>query len=232
MNIATQWAGPEGVNAADYVEMATLTAQGIREVDPNIIIISGGLEPTSNNEATGTADNFLYLDNMLAAGILSAVDCIGVHHNGYNVPPGVAWDSVPPDPEALFRGPFDNPHHSWSFFSTVNTSARKVVATGASVPICVTDFGWPSAEDLPTVPPALPFAADNSLEEQRRYIIEAIGLMQEWGFVRLAFVGNLNIGPEEGFNPQEAGVAYSLIRPEYRQSPAWLAIAGLNLRED
>jgi hypothetical protein len=230
MNISTQWAGPDGVNAADYVEMATLAARGIREVNPNILIVSGGLEPTSNNEVTGTVDNFVYLDNMLAGGILSAVDCIGVHHNGYNVPPGVPWDNVPPNDEALFRGPFDNPHHSWSFFSTVNTSARKVVASGASVPICVTDFGWPTAEDLPSVPQALPFAADNTLQQQRRYIIEAVELMQEWGFVRLAFVDNLNSGPEGGFDPQNVGVAYSLIRPQYSQSPAWLALADLNFR--
>ena len=232
MNIATQWAGLEGVSAASYVEMTMLAAQGIREVDPNIIIISGGLEPTSDNETTGTVDDFVYLDAMLAAGILSAVDCIGVHHNGYNVPPDLPWDSVPPDDGAQFRGPFDNPHHSWSFFSTVNTAARKVIATGASVPVCVTDFGWPTAEDLPSVPQALPFAADNTLEEQRRYIVEAVRLMEEWGFVRLAFVGNLNIGPEEGFDPQNEGVAYSLIRPDYRQSPAWLALAEMNFRQE
>ena len=66
-------------------------------------------------------DDFDFLDQALAAGLLSWTECVGTHHNGYNIGPSVTWDNVPNEPTADFRGPFDNPHHSWSF----RTSRRK-----------------------------------------------------------------------------------------------------------
>ncbi|NJL95749.1 MAG: hypothetical protein HC915_19470 [Anaerolineae bacterium] len=46
----------------------------------------------------------------------------------------------------------------------------------------------------------------------------------------LAFVWNMNAGPELGFDPTRESVAYSLIRPGYAFSPAWLAIAEMDFR--
>ncbi|MFP4322219.1 MAG: hypothetical protein ACLFTK_07185 [Anaerolineales bacterium] len=228
INLESGWASPNGLNAADYVALVEAVRAAVRPLDADLLLISGALEPASS--APAAIDDFVYLDELIAADLLSAVDCVGVRHNGYNIGPDVPWDAVPSNATALFRGPYDNPHHSWSFFSTLNTYARKIAAQGSQTPLCVTEFGWAVTEDLPNTPFNLRFAADNTLQEQADWTVQAIRLMQEWGFVRLAFIWNLNIGPETGFDIAQANIAYSLIRPGYTFAPVWDAIAALDFR--
>jgi polysaccharide biosynthesis protein PslG len=157
---------------------------------------------------------------------------VGMHHNGYNVGATVAWDEVAADPAANYPGPFENPHPSWSFYSTLQTYANKIAVAGYDTPLCVTRFGWAVAEDLTGSPQAnFEFALDNTLAEQQQWLLEAIELMQERGYVWLAFIWNLNAGPEAAFDPLNNSVAYSLIRPEYAFAPAWLAIEAMDFRD-
>ena len=229
-NLDREWKSVRGISPNDYVSMATIVANTARFIDPNIIIISGALSPTGvdNNDVWS---DFRYMDGMIAAGLLNVVDCVGAHHNGYNIGPNVPWDQVPNDPEALFRGPFDNPHPSWSFYSTITTYANKIQAAGSSVPLCVTEFGWATVDDLPAgYPPGFEFAIDNSTTEHGQFIVEAVQLMESWDFVWLAFIWNLNFGPVQGFDPNNDNVPYSLIRYNYAPSPAWLPISEMNFK--
>jgi hypothetical protein len=144
-------------------------------------------------------------------------DCIGVHHNGYNIPPTVRWDQVPDDPTASFRGPFadGNPHHSWSFRSTLEQYISKVRLAGGAQELCVTEFGWATADGLAGVPQGLEFAYDNSEAEQAAYTVEALDFMSASGDVRLAILWNLNYGPQAGWAADNENVPYSLIGPEF-----------------
>lgn len=229
MNIDREWASIQGISAPNYVSMVKTVADTVRFIDPNIMIVSGALSPTGWDDETARPD-FAYTDQLIAAGVLNIVDCFGAHHNGYNIGPSVPFDNVPPDPTALFRGPFDNAHPSWSFYTTLTTYANKIQAAGSDVPLCVTEFGWAVTADMSGVPAGFEFAQDNTIEEQGQYLVEAINLMQEWGFVRLALIWNLNFGPAEGFNAASDNVPYSLIRPNYIPSPAWLPISEMNFR--
>jgi hypothetical protein len=227
-NVQRQWDTPSEEAAPRYLSLLSAVAELRKLLAPELLLISGGLEPTGGDEES--IDDFIFMDTLIGAGLLNTVDCVGVRHNGYNIPPDAPFEAVPPDDKARFRGPFENPHHSWSFYSTLDTLGRKVAATGLDIPLCVTHFGWPTAQDLTAVPAALPFAQDNTLREQSRWTQEAIRLMQGWGFVRLALLWNLNYGPELGFDPQDPSVAYSLIRPAYAIAPAWLSLAALDFR--
>jgi hypothetical protein len=173
----------------------------------------------------------VYMDMLIQAGMLDTTDCVGVHHNGYNIGPNVPWNNVPNDPNAVFRGPFDNnKHHSWSFYSTLNTNAQKIQQAGSTKKICVTEFGWASSEGLGGFPPGMEFAQDNTLAEQGQYLGEAVQLMQDWNFVWLAFMINLNYGAQIGWNPTNENVPYSLLRPNWVQSPAYELIAAYDFR--
>lgn len=230
MNLRQNWDSPAGLTGDDYMALVATTGTAIRAVDPNIIVMSGGLTPTGLNDQTTSVDNFAYMDMLIAAGLLDVVDCVGVHHSGYNIAPTVSWEEVPPDEAAQFRGPFDNPHPSFSFYSTMTTYANKIAVAGSDKPLCVTEFGWAVADDLSGYPPDFSFALDNTLVEQGAWIAAAIEQMDTWDFVWLAFLWNMNNGPEEAFNPYSAGVVYSLIRPDYVLSPAWQAIAEFDFR--
>jgi len=141
-NIDREWSSTRGLKAENYVSLLKDTYTAVKAIDPGVIVISGALSPTGFNDGVGAWDDYIYLDQLIAAGLLNYVDCVGVHHNGYNIGPDVKWDAVPPNPKATFRGPFDNPHHSWSFFSTLQTYANKVKLAGGQQQLCITEFGW------------------------------------------------------------------------------------------
>jgi len=233
-NLDREWDTAEGVSAERYVEMLQMAYQAIKSRDPNIIVISGALSPVgatatdpNNPDRVVYVDDFVYFDQMIAAGLLDHCDCVGAHHNGINMPPNVAWDEGYDDPTAQFRGPFDNPDHSWSFKSTLWGYHDRIAAAGSDKPLCITEFGWATAEDLGGYPPGFEFALDNTLEEQAQWGVEAFQLMRQWGFVRLAFLWNLDFANKCNRDPADPNAPYSIVNFDGAPRPAFGAIAGM-----
>ncbi len=230
-NLAREWDTAQGVNAARYVEMLRLAYQAIKSRDPNIIVISGALSPTgvdgidpANPNRLTSLDDFRYLQQMIDAGALQYTDCVGVHHNGYNIGPNVPYDQVPNDPTATFRGPFDSPHHSWSFYTTLWVYHDLIQKAGSNIPLCITEFGWASAEGWSQVPPAFEFSWDNTLLEQAQWTVEAFQSMRQWGFVRLAFLWNLDYGLKGGVGETDPNAPYSIVDFNGAPRPAFDAL--------
>lgn len=224
MNLDREWTSTQGLSAQNYTALLRDTYNAVKAVDPGIIIVSGALSPTGVEIPNAVIDDFRYTDLLIQAGALQYMDCYGAHHNGINFPPDRRWNEGYNDPSAQYRGPFDNPHHSWSFRSTLEGYATRISAAGSDVPLCVTEFGWPVSEDIGGYPEGFGFAADNTLEEQAEWIAQALDLMEEWGFVRLATLWNFNYGPQAGWAPDNDNVPYSLIGPEFRFRPAYDAL--------
>jgi hypothetical protein len=239
-NLDREWDTAEGVNAERYVEMLRLSYQAIKSRNPDIIVISGALSPTggkrydnNNPDRIISMDDFDYFDQMIAAGFLNYCDCVGAHHNGYNIPPDVEWDEGFTDPTIQnFTGYWDNPHHSWSFKSTLWGYHERIQATGSDKPLCVTEFGWASTEGLEGHPDVYPenfeFALDNTQEEQAQWITQAYRLMREWGFVRLAFLWNLNFSQlNDGRGAADSNAPYGIIDLSGAPRPAFEAISAM-----
>jgi hypothetical protein len=234
-NLDREWDTAEGINPERYVEMLRLAYQAIKSRDPNIIVISGALSPvgaiaTDANNAARVIymDDFDYFDRMIAADFLNYCDCVGAHHNGINMPPNIAWDEGYNDSAAQFRGPFDNPDHSWSFRSTLWGYHDRIAAAGSDKPLCVTEFGWATAEGFDGYPPGFEFALDNTLEEQAQWNVEAFQLMRQWGFVRLAFLWNLDFAQKDGLGPTDPNAPYSLLDFKGVARPAFGAIGAMD----
>jgi len=228
-NLDREWATANGVSPEDYVRFLQLAYETIKAHDPNIIVISGALSPTGPGDWVRWADDFEWLDRGLAAGMLNYADCVGAHHNGYNIPPDVTADAAPSHPKAqtaVFRGPFDNPHHSWSFKTTLDTYAQKVQAIDPSMKLCVTEFGWASSEGYDVYPTGFEFAQDNSLEEQAAYIAQAFQQMYASGDVWLTFLFNFDFG-NRGSGPTDDPVPYSIIDVNGIPRPAFSALAAM-----
>lgn len=245
INLDREWAtNPPAINAQRYVELLRISQSTIKALDPNIIVISSALSPTGANIPGAVTDDFVYMDQLIAAGVLQYADCVGTHHNGLNVPPNADYNNIPErTPPAKFRGPWSNPHHSWSFKSTLNGYADRIKAAGGTQKLCVTEFGWPSVEDLTgrgTLRDGFGFAADNTLQDQANFTEQAIQLMQQWGFVRLAFVWNLNYGAQAGWqlsdpqtgqpSPTGDNVPWSILGPDFATRPVWQKIVDFNFR--
>ena len=226
-NLDREWTTPNGISPEDYVRFLQLAYDAIKAHDPNIIVISGALSPTGDGDWVRWADDFAYLDRALAAGMLDYADCVGTHHNGINLPPDVPFDqtgSLEEASTAEFRGPFDNPHHSWSFRTTLDTYAEKVQAIDPAMKLCVTEFGWASSEGYDTVPENFGFALDNTLQEQADYVVQAFQQMHDSGNVWLAFLFNFDYG-NKGSGPQDDTVPYSILDINGAPRPAFGAVA-------
>jgi len=224
-NIDREWTSLRGLVPSDYVNLLRQSYDTIKSIDPGIIVISGALSPTGFDNRINAWDDFAYMDAMIAAGLLSTTDCVGAHHNGYNVSPDYTWDAVPNDPTATFRGPFDNPHHSWSFRSTLQGYAIRIQQAGGTQKLCVTEFGWPVTEDMNGYPAGFEFANDNTLEEQKEWTIKAVNNMIEWDIVWLAYLWNLNYGAQAGWDSSNDNVPYSIIGNNWNFRPIYGAIS-------
>jgi hypothetical protein len=93
-NLDREWQTANGISPEDYVRFLEVAYNAIKAADPNIIVISGALSPTGTGDWVRWADDFEYLDRALAAGMLNFADCVGAHHNGYNIAPDVAFDQA------------------------------------------------------------------------------------------------------------------------------------------
>ena len=226
-NLDREWTSTNGISPEDYVRFLQVAHDAIKAKDPNIIVISGALSPTGTGDWVKWADDFEYLDRALAAGMLNYADCVGAHHNGYNIGPDIAWDATGSSPKAAtatFRGPFDNPHHSWSFYTTLNTYADKVQAVDPNKKLCVTEFGWASSEGYTEYPTGFEFALDNTLQDQANYIVQAFNQMNESNDIWLAFLFNFDFG-NKGGGPTDDPTPYSIIDTQGIPRPAFDALA-------
>ncbi len=228
-NLDREWTSANGISPEDYVRFLQVAHDAIKAKDPNIIVISGALSPTGSGDWVRWADDFEYLDRALAAGMLDYADCVGAHHNGYNIGPDVTFDQAGSTAEAAtatFRGPFDNPHHSWSFKTTLDTYAEKVQAIDPNMKLCVTEFGWASSEGYEEIPQGFEFARDNTLQEQADYIVQAFNLMRDSGDVWIATLFNFDFG-NKGSGPTDDPVPYSIIDTQGIPRPSFGAVAGM-----
>lgn len=226
-NLDREWATAEGLSPSSYVQFLSQAQEAIKAIDPEMIVVSGALAPTGIHDGVTSYDDFIYLDEALAAGLLKYADCVGVHHNGYNIGPDIPFDQASADSNAataIFRGPFDNPHHSWSFKTTIDTYAQKVQAADPAKKLCVTEFGWASSEGYDSYPPGFEFAQDNTLDEQAQYVVQAFQQMHDSGDVWMAFLFNFDFGNKAG-GPTDDPVVYSIIDTKGIPRPAFGAVA-------
>jgi hypothetical protein len=234
-NLDREWTTANGIRPTDYVEFLRVAYETIKAHDPGIIVISGALSPTGPGDWVRWADDFEYLDQALAAGMLNYADCVGAHHNGYNVPPNVLVEDTNTLPEAqtaVFRGPFDNQYtgdqvnHLWTFKSTIDGYIQRIQAVDPNKKLCVTEFGWASSEGYSEIPPGFEFTQDNTLQEQADYIVQAYQQMYNSNAVWLTFLFNFDFG-NKGHGPTDDPVPYSIVDTNGVPRPAYGAVADM-----
>jgi anti-sigma factor RsiW len=215
-NVWYKVGGRGRMNAAEYVSLLQAAYQAVKAVNPELIVISGGLSP-AGKVGDLAMDDVDYLRQMYEHGLKDSVDAIGAKPLGYHCPALADWQTVTPeeataDPD---HGLFRNRHHSWCFLGTLEGYREVILANDdSSTPVWVTEFGWGVADEKR---PGYEFAADNTSEEQAQWIVEAYqwGQTQDW--VGPMFLWNLDYsltapGTELGFYSILDMPAYEALR--------------------
>ena len=111
---------------------------------------------------------------------------------------------------------------------------QKIQAAGSDLKLCVTEFGWPTAEGLKgKLRDGFGFVSDNTAQDQATFIDQALTEMQQGGYVRLAFLFNMHYGILANWQldgPTGDNVPWSIMGPNWQPRPIWQKIVDRNFR--
>jgi LysM repeat protein len=198
MNIDFEW--PAGqISPSSYVNnMLAPAYTAVKATNANILVISGALAPTGFDNATNAWSDSRYLAGMRNAGAASYLDCVGVHYNAGATSPS-ATSGHPADP--------GDRHYSWYYVPTLTLYRNTFSGTRD---LCLTEFGYLTAEGFDGLPPGFSWAVGTSLEEQAAWLAEATQIAANSGTIHLAIVFNLDFIKYEPDGDPQAG--YAIIR--------------------
>ena len=216
-NLRREWHG-EPLDPALFVALIREGSRAVRAVDPVARIIGGAPAVTGINDGETAVDDRVYLRGMVAAGVGEWVDGIGVHPYGFANPPGESWD----DP--THRAPSHNEHPSFFFRDTLDHYRDILVEGGlVSLPLWVTEFGWPSIDGLGSVDTTgWEYARNVTEAQQAEYVVRGFQMARSLELTGPVILWNLNIAPIWGAQRPES--AYSLLRPDASYRPAYIAV--------
>ncbi len=139
-NLAREW-GNRQPSAPDYVAMLKAAYAAIKKADPNAIVISAGLSPTTASGAIATPD-VDYLKQMYAAGAEGYFDMLGVHAAGYKAPPEMSPDEIAKDP--AYNHGEGAAGRIYGFRHVEDLRAVMVQSGDENKQVGVMEFGWTS----------------------------------------------------------------------------------------
>ncbi|GJM42768.1 MAG: hypothetical protein DHS20C20_30500 [Ardenticatenaceae bacterium] len=202
MNIDFEW--PAGqISPSAYVNnMLAPAYTAVKAIAPNILVVSGALAPTGFDNNTNAWSDARYLVGMENAGAANYLDCVGVHYNAGATSPS-ATSGHPADP--------GDRHYSWYFMPTLTLYRN---AFSGSRELCLTEFGYLTAEGFDGIPAGFSWAANTTLAQQAAWLAEATEIAKESGYVQLAIVFNLDFIKYEVDSDPQAG--YAMVRLDGR----------------
>jgi len=190
-NLSREW-GEKPPNPAEYVALLKIAYQRIKQADPNAMVISAGLSPTSRWDHIAMPDDE-FLKEMYAAGAKPYFDVLGAHGAGFKAPPEIdprvvaehpVWGN-PGDPSPLER-------KRVYCFRRVEDLRQVMVDNGdADKQIAILEFGWTS-DPRPDSPYHWHSVSD---EEKADYLVGAYKYAKEhwspWiGLMSLIYVAD------------------------------------------
>ena len=204
MNLDREWPADD-IIAASYVNnMLAPAYAAIKEVNPNIIVISGAPSPTGAfggcsvlpGGAAGCNDD-VYIRDMVAAGAENYMDCAGVHFNAGATAPS-ATSGHPADD--------GNGHYSWYY-----SGMAQLYGETFSKPLCFTEMGYVSPQGYGEIADNFWWGRDTTQEQQAQWLGETVQVARNDGGVRLLIIWNLDITVYAPTDPQGG---YAIMRPD------------------
>lgn len=206
-NLAREW--PAGqISGAAYVSMLQRGYQAIKSANGSTIVISAAPAPNgAENAFPGEVMNDdRWLRQVVEAGGLNYMDCLGAHYNEGVVSP------------TAVSGDFRDNYYTRYLPSMMNIYAGII---GGQKPICVTELGYVTPEGYPPLPGFFGWGQNTTVAQQAAWLAQAAAYLSQRGDVRMMIVWNVDFTV---YNSDPQG-GYAIIRPD-GSCPACDALAG------
>jgi hypothetical protein len=206
-NLDREW--PTGqISGANYTAMLGAAYQAIKSVNSGVLVIAGAPAPTGAEAAFPgrVVNDDRFLREMVAAGAVNYMDCMGIHYNEGVVAPSQSVG----DPRDNFYS---------RYFNTLIDLYWNII--GGQRPLCITEIGYLSPDGYGSLGDFWAWGANTSVGEQAAWLAEAIALGSRSGRVRLMIVWNIDFQRYDANDPQ---AGYAIIRRD-GSCPACDAIA-------
>ncbi len=198
-NLNYEWGYLEP-DPAQYTEMLKAAYTAIKAVDPEAIVISGGLATTGDGSDDAYGD-LAFLQGMYEAGAKGYFDAFGSHPYAYGNSP----DTHHPDGLSLDR---------------VVAQYELMKANGdAQTPIWITETGWVLNSDWDLGEHQ---SIGMTQAEQGEYLARSYTKIQEeWPFIQAMFLFNLDFSTVSWYPAAEPMRWYAILNPDRTPRPAY-----------
>ncbi|MEJ2211056.1 MAG: cellulase family glycosylhydrolase, partial [Anaerolineae bacterium] len=142
-NLAREW-GNKAPSAGEYTQMLKKAYNAIKAADPNAIVVSAGMAPTTELSQRAVPDT-KFIQSMYDAGARPFFDMLGAHGAGYKAPPEMDPGVVANDPNYSNVGDVNCPGPACRIycFRHVEDLHQIMVNNGdGSKRVVVLEFGW------------------------------------------------------------------------------------------
>ena len=208
-NLDREWPADQ-MGGANYTELLKKAYPRIKAANPNTMVISAALSPTgafsggcgSIGSVYG-CDDKPFLQDMVNAGALNYLDCVGMHYNeGLLAPSATSGD------------PRGNSGHYTRYFRGMLDTYGAIL--GGARSICLTEIGYLSGEEWGYLPSAFSWnpasPVNMSVAQHADYLGQAVTLARQTGNIRLMIIFNVDFAILKSME-DDPQAGYSLIRP-------------------
>lgn len=215
-NLAREW-GKKQPDPAAYARMLRTVYNTIKSVDPNTIIVTAGMAPTTQDDAIAMPDLRFYQGMYDAMGGKSNgyFDMLGVHGAGFAVPPETDPADIMKNPK-LYNNDPSKPDllRVYSFRRVEDVRALMVKNGDEAKRVVLLEFGW-TTDDRPDSP-YFWHGAGAGIDQARQgcYLVRALiyakANWQPWiGMMSMIYL------PDSNWKKSDEQYYWSIIGPGY-----------------
>ncbi len=142
-NLSREW-GRKQPSAPEYVELLKASYAAIKRADPDALVVTAGLSPTTDTSPDARPD-IVYLREMYAAGARGSFDLLGAHAAGFKSPPQLDPATGANNPTLTNNDPSPPELRRAYFFRHAEDLRQVMVENGdADRKMAVLEMGWTS----------------------------------------------------------------------------------------
>ena len=217
-NLDREW-GDKTPDPVAYASMLKASYAAIKAADPQALVVSAGMSPTTTNNAQAIPD-LEFIRQMYAAGAKDSFDVLGVHAAGYKADPCADPAQVALDPALTNNDPSSaDLKRIYAFRHVEDVRALMVQQGDTAKQMSVLEMGW-TTDARPGSQYAW-FAVDR--DQQAKNLVGAFNcarqMWQGWmGFMTVIYI------PDPGWTQQQEQYWWSITNPDGTPRPAYTAL--------